>query len=357
MAVLGAFTLSPLNAADFQCDFYFETNSITKERYQYTCSNPESLPESDFTITNVIGEHKYQNEDNTVLYTNDDVDRLELSGNKIPNGLSTWFPKLTKLLTEKLIQISRSDLSDFKQLKKLAISVRFLPANIFDDLENLQILELRDSINIFPPMVFHKLLQLEIVEVNTGFMKGKMKELPADLFQNNLNLKEISFHYNGLTCIRDGLLDGLNKLTKVSFIECITENYPNVALSVLKDKIHDNCQKCDVTSPVPEILPQLPSPGAPGANLPPPGFENFETEDLLFVPSITGIPENSLSLSSTGDMPNTPQPSPAALPWIPLTDSNSCTRELNQLQSDYNKLKVQKDCKQNVELIFKHTQH
>ncbi|CAO1407853.1 unnamed protein product [Diamesa hyperborea] len=268
--------------------------------------------------------------------SNVDVESLKLSGDKIPNELNIWFPKFTKLIADKLLQISRSDFADLKQLRILEISVDFLPVNVFDDLIKLQRLTMKDSIRLFPPMVFHKLLQLEVVEVKIEFLElGKMIELPANLFQNNLNMKEISFHNNGLTCIRDGLLDGLNILSKVSFKECVVDNYPKVSLSVLKDQIHEKCQKCDVVIPVPGIFPPKPSPDAPKPS------------------PVVG--------------PVVIQPSPAVQPviyqpqvgpcWIPPKESNSCTRELTQLQSNYNKLKAQKDCKHNIELFFKHNQN
>ncbi|CAO1397032.1 unnamed protein product [Diamesa tonsa] len=262
--------------------------------------------------------------------SNVDVESLKLSGDKIPNELSIWFPKFTKLIADKLLRISRNDFADLKQLRILEISVDYLPVNVFDDLIKLQRLTMKDSIRMFPPMVFHKLLQLEVVEVKIEFLElGKMVELPANLFQNNLNMKEISFHNNGLTCIRDGLLDGLNILSKVSFKECIVDNYPKVSLSVLKDQLHEKCQKCDVATPVPGIFPPKPSPAVvPVVIQPSPAIQ-----PVIYQPQV-------------------------ALPCrVPPKESNSCTRELTQLQSDYNKLKAQKNCKQNIELLFKHNQN
>lgn len=359
MAVLGTLWLSPLNAADLKCEFHYYTDLSTDERFAYTCKDTEELPVNDHTVTNVIGDHLYRDASNTVLFTNADVEIVEIQSKviaQIPRGLHTVFPKLSKLsISPKLPGISQNDFVDLKQLTKLTISVDNLPVNVFDDLENLEELTLENSgLTLLPPMVFHKLTQLEVLKVNGNNQNfivarraAKLIELPANLFQTNFNLREIHFHNNGLTCIHDELLSGLDKLESVSIIQnCITENYPSVTLTVLKNKIHLDCQECQVLVPIvdpppPEpvavsiLNPVRPEPcnvGEPGCLLPQPA-------------TIGGLPGGLL---------------PGGLPWAkPSPDSDACTLQLKQLHAEYNKLKAQKNCnsRQKIELIFKHNQN
>ena len=261
--VLGALCLSSSNAADFRCDFRYYTDIETSQHFDYTCINIKDLPVYDPTITKVIGVHKYRDKLNIVLFTNADVVSVEIYSktiSQIPKGLITAFPKLSKLLiTSKLRHLCQSDFADLKQLQKLEISVDYLTANIFDDLINLKELKLENSeLAFLPNMVFQKLPDLEFVKIGGGSTR-KMNELPANLFQNNLKLRQIVFNTNGLSCIRDGLLNGLLKLEDVSFYnDCIKAEYPFFTLSAINDKIRTNCQSSCINTVI-ATTPQTPS--------------------------------------------------------------------------------------------------
>ena len=267
MAVLGTLCWSLSNAIDFKCEFSYYTDFSTNERFAYTC-NLREITTDDTTKTNVIGDHQYRDGTNTKKFTNDDVESVEIYVDnifQIPKGLTKVFPKLSKLLISPKIQgISENDFEELKQLKKLSISVDNIPEHTFDNLELLEEFTLRNSaIELFPSNIFEKMLKLEVVKVNGGVF-GKLKQLPANLFKNNLNLKDIQFSKNGLNCIHDGLLDGLNKLEIVSFDnDCIKANYPSMSLSEIKDKIHSQCQtQCEVlvNSIIPEKKPEYDQP-------------------------------------------------------------------------------------------------
>ena len=267
MGLLGALCLSHSNAVDFMCDFNYFTDIETSQHFDYTCINIQELP-VDSTITKAVGVHKYRDKLNTFLFTNLDVEIVEIyseSLSQIPKGLIAVFPKLSKLFISPKLQIAtRSDFAELKQLKKLEISIDDLPANIFDDLVNLTELTLENSeLTFLPNMVFQKMIQLEILKVVGGSTNRKIKELPANLFQSNLKLKDIAFRLNGLTCIRDGLLNGLIKLESLTFDNtCIRAEYPTVDLSVINDNIRTTCQSTCIP-PSPVFVPVTPLPPTP----------------------------------------------------------------------------------------------
>ena len=392
--MLGSLCLSPSNAADLKCKFRFHTDDQTGERFAYTCINDEELPVEDPTVTNVIGDHLYKDKLNTIRFTNADVEIVEIESayiSEIPKGLIKIFPSMSKLsVTPKLYGFTQNDYLDlFQKLKKLEISVDYLPDNVFDDLVNLQeLILMRSELTSLPPMVFDQLLQLEVIKIHGSpdpDYLTKMDELPAHLFKNNLYLRDVNFHHNGLTCIRDGLLDGLVKLETVSFDNhCIKADLSEtVTLSVIKDKIHKDCQKCFEDLPSIELpIPVAPvvCPAVPGHNDPPGCPRPVPIGLPLICPSKPGpndplgcprpVPEGLPPICPSKPGPFDPPGCHQPLSPMPICTSKpgpnnppgclqSCPYRLMQLQEEYNKLKTQKDCnsRNTLELIFKHKQN
>ncbi|CAO1407862.1 unnamed protein product [Diamesa hyperborea] len=328
LTVLGALCWSPLNAADFRCEYQDFTDTDTGLRFDYTCLNGQELPVNDATITKVIGDHRYKDELKTVLYTNADVEIVEIYSetiSQIPKGLITVFPKLTKLIiVPKLPNVTRIDFAELKQLQKLEISVNYLAANIFDDLINLKELTLEKSeLTFLPNLIFQKLPELELIKVVGGSTLRKINELPANLFQSNLKLREITFKLNGLTCIRDGLFNGLVYLEAVSFDNiCIKADYPAVDLPVINNQIHTNCQSTCVISPIPVVTPPIavvtPLPPIPVVTSLPP---TPVVTPLPPIPVVTSLPPYPVVVSTL--LPPTPTATPAVTPCAPKVPGTS----------------------------------
>ena len=324
LAVLGTLCLSSLNAAELKCKFQYFVDDGTKERFGYTCINNEELPANDFVVTQVSGDHLYRDEAETTKFTDADVEIVEIRSemiSQIPIGLPVVFPKLSQLLIAPKLRLTQRELFGFLQLTKLTISVDHIPDNLFDDVPNLLELILDNSgLTSIPLLAFEKLTQLEVLKVHGSTALGlavRLDKLPANLLQNNLNLREILFYNNGLTCIQDGLFDHLEHLESVTIInDCLVEKFPDVTLSKLKEEIHASCQKCEVP-----ITDAPPSP-----------------------PPVTEVAPVSC-------------PPGSVAPECLIHDS--CPSQLKKLQEEYEELKDQKDCKNRnkIELIFKHSQN
>lgn len=62
---------------------------------------------------------------------------------KIPKGVTKLFPKLESLVIQnsKITEVTKTDLTEYKNLKKFECTgqeIEFLPADLFDDFENLE---------------------------------------------------------------------------------------------------------------------------------------------------------------------------------------------------------------------------
>jgi hypothetical protein len=177
-----------LEAIDLQCKFekmYWGIETGTG------CTVSNLNITSQETITSVNGQTVFNGSNYNMISIEKQV------VNVMPEGLEKFFPNIEGLLISdsKLAKVGKKDMQKFPKLRQL-----YLASN-------------------------------------------NLRFLPGDLFDGNLELKQVNFNMNPITFVGHNLVTPLEKLEYATFFstKCISKSYFPYEISSLADDLRENC--------------------------------------------------------------------------------------------------------------------
>ena len=184
---------------------------------QYTCLILNITMYSDYSISNLNGEH-------TENYTLNDVTQFvmhQIKSTYFPINLHSFLPNLKLIkVRSSLVYIEKKDFQDFTKLQYLILSdnsLEQIPSDAFSNLESVIMINLR---------------------------KNYLKYLNKDLFQNNIMLEKLILEGNRIQYLESDMFDHLKHLVSLDFTynQCLTKNYSGSAIRELfKNDAENEC--------------------------------------------------------------------------------------------------------------------